>query len=846
MTWLDYASKTRSTKIALAHIFPKQRWKEWALVSGFTYSTQVEHNVFAVANALADLVQYPTSALDVNTWYFDPVTKTLYVNVGAHPKTVDIILTYKLCFASAPVNLPHDLDTGFYVEYDSRIKDIGELKLELDYENAGIALESSSSISMHNSDGYFDGLFDRLIWENQRAVFYSYGLELDPALSRVIFDGFVDTKSFSTNDFKLGLKDAFKRLRERVQLPLFTAADGTISDSVLNKPKRRIYGRMSKMKCVGIDNALDGFELTGIFSSDIGLDVITGTGTDCLNECSPGDDIKFVFNGEEFSYSIQSVDSATQITVSQAIEAPLSGALLISPQIPYRGKNRLWHVAGHKCHDIETTVTEFITPTRLRVSSVSGFEAADRLDYNSGEEFLSIQRITGDVIVLDQAIAATPAGGESLVSPAVREVYIETTKLEPDRDYSFTNTSTDCVVVLDPLAEFNITKPFKTVASFTFTNGSRTVTSATTNLDLSTILRPRDWIRAFSITRPEWYEILAVKETEITLRTPFTAASFTGNAERKNVSVVSDSSLVTVDVNGKRGSDLRWISTAAQAVKDILENDLGVANISESKFTEAEADAPDLISYAIPESPAGSFPIIRDAITNINRSVFGALYQNSDFDFEFSVLQSDKDEAMPIIREDDILSYSAQTKQQIMNLVRVLYRPAIDLNTREATNAVYEFQNEFVDRVSGIKNTLEQRIFLYRDSDAETYAERLAFFRSLTNTNIIVKGKINLVQYGLGQKVLLDFDRMFVRYGNASTKRVGIVYGVSTDEGNSTLSMSDFNAVFTRVPAVAPDDAADFSSASDSDVARWGYVCDDFTETPDGASNASLGNNLIG
>lgn len=846
MTWLDYASKTRSTKIALAHLFPKQRWKQWSLVSGFTYSTTVEYNVYSVFNSLSELVQYQDSSLDVNTWFFDHKTKTLFVNVGAHPKTADIILTYKLCYSSAPVNLPHDLDSGYYTEYDARIKDIGELKLELDYENAGIALESASNISLQNTDGFFDDMFDRLIWENQRAVFYSYGLELDPALSRIIFDGFIETKSFSSSEFKMTLKDAFKRLRERVQLPLFTAADGTITDSVIDRPKRRIYGRMSKLKCTGTDNILSGFELTGSFVGTIGSDTITGTGSICLDELSPNDEISFVFNGETFDYTVQEILSDTSFTVSQPIEAPLDGSLLCAPRVPYRKMNRTWHVAGHKCHDIETTVTEFITPTRLRVSSVSGFEAQDRLDYNSGEELLSIQRITGDVIVLDQAIAAIPSGGEPLVSPAIREVYFETSRLEPARDYTFTNTSTDCVVVLEELAEFNVTRPFKTAATFTFTNGSRSVTCSTTGLDLSTILKTRDWVRADSITRPEWYEILSVSETELTLRTPFVAANFTGTIERKNVSYVEDGSLITVDVNGKRGEDGRWIVNASQAIKDVISYDLGVTNISNSKFTEAEYDAPELISYAIPESPAGSFPVIRDVITNINKSVFGALYQDGTFNFAFSVLQSDKSEDVEEVKEDDVLSYSATSKQQIMNLVRVLYRPQMDLQTREATTAVYEFANEFVDKLSGIKNTLEQKIFLYRDEDAETYAERLAFLRSLTNTNIVVKGKINLVRFGLGEKIILNLDRMFSRYGNGSTKRVGIIYGVSSDDANATISLNDFNAMFTRVPAIAPDDAVDFSSADDSDIARWGYVVDNDTETPDGTTNASLGNNLIG
>jgi hypothetical protein len=491
-------------------------------------------------------------------------------------------------------------------------------------------------------------------------------------------------------------------------------------------------------------------------------------------------------------------------------------------------------------------VVASITPTRVTVTSTEDFLPGDPVDFNNGQQFLNIQRITGTTIVFDQALSITPVGGETIVGPAVRAAYIGPNLLAAGRDYTVVNMSGITALELDELAEFNITSPFITLANFTFTNGSATVTHNTTDYDLTAVLKPRDWIRAYSITRPTWFEILSVEANELTLREPYSEATFTGSGERKNVQYVSDDSLITVDCNGKRGGDNRWIKTASQAVADILISDLGETNLNLDAFEDAEFNASDLISYSVPKSPAGDAPVIRDVITDINRSVFGALYQDKDFKFAFSVLQADKEEDAPIIYEDDILSYSSTSKPSIANRTRILYRPFTDTLTGQDSFLLEEFENEAVNQLSGIANTAEATVYLYDQLSAETYAERLAFLKTMTNTNIVIKGKINLNNYGLGDKVVLNLNRLFKRFGGESNIKTALVYGVSTDEANTTLSVNDFNAMFTRVPAIAPDDASDYSGALASDIAKWGYIVDNVTETPDPASDLGLGNNLMG
>lgn len=845
-TWADYSSRTRSTKIGLAHLFPKQRWKEWSLVSGSIYKSPVPYIVHGVQNGITSLSAHTSEvALPLNKFYYKPETAELYINVGLDPITTNVILAYKLCFSTAPLNLPHDLGTGYDTEYLPYLKDIGDIKLELDFENQGIALETNSSCSFQNNDGFFDDKFDVLIFENQRCIFYSYGQELPPSEARVIFDGFMESKSFGPQEVKFTFKDQFKRLRDRMQMELFTTADGNLTDNFLNKPKRRLYGQFQNLETIGIDKIIEGYTLTGTHSIDQLSSTLNGTGTAYLDELSPEDELIITVGDEEFRFTVDTVDSDTQVTLSDASEVPFSGTnLRVQPKVPWRKKNREWHIAGHKLREVSTTVLEFITPTRIRLTSVLDVEPGD-LALVDGTQYVNIVRVSGDTVVLDQALMSILSGGESFEIVPVSRAFQEDKAFEQGRDYSVSNTASDAVLLFDTLAEFNITPQKVTPASFTFTNASRTITCATANLDLRTIFTTRDWIRADSVTRPEWYEILQVDESQIILRTAFTGASFTGSALRKNMNIINDDSLITVNCRGLEVAG-EWKYSAARAVKHILETDLQSANLNTASFTQSHEDAPQKLSYAIPESPGQDAPIIRDAIAKINQSVLAAIYQDEDFNFAMALLQSDKPENIEELSDDDVISFSVTTKQQIANKINLNYRPFVDTFSKKAAFKLNEFENTFVDETSQIQNTHVATAYIYDDQVATTHAQRLGFIRSVTNTLINIKGKIDLVRFGIGDKVALSFDRMFTRYGNEANQRVGIVYGVQSDEGSASISLNDYNGVFTRVPAIAPDDAADYVSASQSDKAKWGYIVDDNSETPDSVSNASLGNNLIG
>jgi hypothetical protein len=358
MNYEQYANKTRSVKSILAHASAKQRVKTFTLFSGSVYVRDVDFYVTSVSDGLTALAAQSSTSLSAGQFYFNPQEKKLYIRVSdsSDPKTRDIVLTYRLFFSDLPYNLPQNITSGVEVEYLPVIKSIGELKFELDYEQTGIAVESNSSITLENTDGYFDDIFDTLIFENQTIDFYSWSPQIPLSEAKKIYSGVVKDKAFSDKDVRFTLVDAIYQLRKPVQSEIFTESDGNLDDSDLGNPKKRIYGRVQTMRTIGIDKVLDGFALSGTVTGAINGTSITGT--DFYRQLSPEDQVKVVVNDTEYSYTIDSVVSDTVATLTDEIEATFTAASVdIEPSVPYRYVNRRWHIAGHKLYEFTATIT---------------------------------------------------------------------------------------------------------------------------------------------------------------------------------------------------------------------------------------------------------------------------------------------------------------------------------------------------------------------------------------------------------------------------------------------------------------------------------------------------------
>lgn len=844
-TYQDKANQTSSEKVVLCTAESAQLAKIFTLHSGSVYYKDVDFFVSKVKQDNSDYTQGTSTSLSTSQFYFNPLIKRLYIRTSdsSNPKTKNITIFYKHFFSSVPLNLANDLSTGEVVEWEARIGSTPSIKQSLDNENTGIAVESNTSVSLINRDRYFDAIYDKHIFENKEIKIYSWFIGTNISEHKKIFDGVIESKSFSADSIQFKAKDFTFRLREFINLNPFTSADGTMSDSFLGTPKRRIYGRVKQAKCVPIDNILSGYTTSRTVSGNVDETTITFSAS-MYGSLFQGDEVIInLGDGSTLKVSIESPSSSTVWNIGSKLTTSFAAStLIINPPNGHRSKNRNWHIAGHKLYQPTSTISSVVSGRRFTLSGIEKDEILSNDTIEVGGDYATILRSSGNSITTLTNISPVPSVSNTVTKQPINNVFYHSNELVINRDYSFTNT-TEAILNINSLAEFNVA-PIRSVGvNLTFTNGSRSVTSSG-SFDLRTIINPRDWIRSTRITDTTWYEVTYVAEQSIAIVNAFSGTSGAIASEYKNIDMIKDESIVTVSCYGLQ-SGTSWIKTPAQSVKHLLENDIGFVNIDTTSFTKSDSQCDYTVSLIIPDDIGGSIPNIRDVISKINSSVFGSLYTTSSFNLGYSVLNSSKPVSMSVLKDDDIVDFSISTNNNIIKKCIVNYRPFVDVFNGSASFDKEEYSSDFVANVVEDLRTKEVTLYLYHQEEAQTMAQRIVFFNSLCTSIVKIKTKMNLSLVNLNDQLYIEFDRLFTRYGATSKKKIGVVTAITKNGYECEIEFNDLS-IYNRVPSYAPDTTNVFTSASDDEKIRYGFYVDSDTLTPDITSEEMLGLNLLG
>jgi len=993
MSYSSFASKSRSQKIILAHLQAKHKVKVFELVSGTIYKKKVNHFVTQVKVNGAYLVKKDDINLYNGEFYFSPEEGYIYLNIGSAPELSSIYLTYKFFFSNIPVNLPSEITYGDVVHYEPRIKAIGNLKLELDYEATGIAMETSSSISLDSNDGYFLDIFDKYIWENNQVKFWSWSKSISLDEAKLIYRGLISEKSYTETEVRFSLKDELSKLRQVLDMPRFSELDGNLDSSLIGKPKRLIFGRADQLRVTAIDKTLEGYELTGTLSGnadrnllsgtvsgtfidnnltgtvsanansttitgvgtsfttqlavgnqikvigpsvsytftvsaitsntqltvsstisvaftgfsaknmsigskvingadtlfttqlnvgskikvigafvdynftvativsntqltvteflpasfsgyqirslDVLNNIITGTGTSFLSELSPNDKLVFTLNEAEYEYSIKEVTSDTQVIIDDEVETNFTDIKISNvPEIPYRRKNRRYSIAGHKLREYSVTITSIEDSVNIVVDDINDIQTGDYLEIK-GNSYIVVRTFLNKIRI-NQSLIGSVVVGDSVKKLPVSTAFADKTRFVIDRDFTVENNLDHAVLVFNEYAEFNVATNKSPSVQFNFTQNSRVVSSSGSTVDLTTIIKPRDFIKARSINLSDWYEVLSVSSTEITLRTP-SLVTFSGNISYKSPSYINDNSVVLVNCLGLDNGD--WVRYPANAVKYLL-NSINLDEINNDSFIEAANDCNYDLCLYYPSTIGSELPKIRDMITDINRSVFGSLYLDNNFLYTYRILNSDKPADLSPIKDEDIIKFSVSTKNNIINSVLLNYAPYTDLDTEIDTQKSILLESDYVNEAVEKEERLEITSYLYNEKDAQNIAERWLFFRSLTQSVVTIDSKLTFATNSLNDAIMLELSKLYKRFGSSTYRKVGIINSITKTADTTQVQINDLGNIFSRVPSIAPDTEGDYEAGSIS-LDKYGYVLDNSLETPS-QDEDELESNLIG
>lgn len=322
----EFINDNISEKITLCHLNASTRLFDFENPSLNVYKRSTNYIVTNVKN----FTKTTSINVGLGEWYYDVSNKNLYV--GSNDISSDkIIVTYTLYFSDAPVITTWDLqDESTEVEYQARLLSSPSFKSNIGVDQKAISLTNSGSIELENNDGYFDEIYDFLIFENKRVEIYSYSRSLKPSDSKILFRGNIYDRSYSSDKVTFQAKDSYTRLEESISLSKFTESDNVVA-SDLNNYKRLVYGKVDGHVCKSIDKISSGYPISGTISTNISSDiVVTGTSTSFLSQTEDGTggtpillNVNDTIIVDDAEFTIKSIDSETQLTLNNNNEVSI-------------------------------------------------------------------------------------------------------------------------------------------------------------------------------------------------------------------------------------------------------------------------------------------------------------------------------------------------------------------------------------------------------------------------------------------------------------------------------------------------------------------------------------------
>lgn len=827
----EFINAASSEKITLATIEAKKRLYVWVNVGGGIYSKVVPNFVTKLKQDDQELNEFNSLVgLPEGYFYYEVKTSTLYAhfNGSVAPNTVEVIATYKLFYSNKGTSLAHDLSSSAdEVHWDGRITASPGYKHKIGIDQALTSLVGEGTLSLQNNDAGLDQIFDDYIFENQSVVIYSWNPSLPTHQSKVIYRGSITNKSYNGSIVTFKIKDLIFTLLDAPSLSPYTN-DDNVAESVKGQYKRRVYGRVDGLRSQSIDQISTGFPLSGTGSMPANGSIILGQGTSFLNEIVQGDTV--IIGTQEFT--VQSVDSDTQISVDDESEFSFSGQnMLLNPERGSTLRNRNFISAGHVCAKVTHQVVEALQFNRIKLNSTSGLFPGDFVEFDATGERIEIKNIApGNIVVLQQNVVLKPNIGSDVIRQPVQEVYINGIKVNSD-DFSVFNTSSGCGITFNDIAEFNLARPRNTVFSANFTNGSREITVSTSEISLDEVFQPGDFVKPDDSNYTQFYKINHLTESSIFISENFAQPSIVDIVEIKSPNYLNDSSIVSVNILGKTEDGTEsgvWIQTAAQATRDLL-NDINIDTVNEQSFLDASEDANQLVSVAIPfDFNSKSLPTVKALTDSLNKSIHGSLTLDNDLQIKYQVLNVYSGETLPVIRDSDVKNWKIKTTNgKTYKTALVKYRHTdTDLSTLEDGNKFVSFESEFVSRYIGTNKVDELDIYLYEDRDAEISAHRHLYYNSLSVATATLETDLRLENIEIGQVVIVEFERLYRRKGDSVRKKTMLVSGKTVTGEQTQLELSDLGNTFNTSSYITPNDAEDWSMASSDDKLIYGYITD--------------------
>lgn len=601
-----YQNQASSEKITLAILNGASRLFVWVEHDTDVYKKALSIQVISSIK-INDKILNPVESLDdleLDTYFYDGTD--LYINCteNLNDRKHFVVLIQKYFFSNKGLTLPHDLNTGYDVYFEPLLQRTSQFGTQLDVVAEGLsAIEGSGSLALLNDFKYWNNRFDKIAFDNQLCSIYSYSSKLEPQDAKLLFTGYIESKSYSDQSITFKIKDLLYNLRNTINLKS-VAELGFRNKKTFDEAKQRlIYGRVKGFRPTNIDAILDGsYPIQGTISAFFDSKFVVGTDTKFKEELISGD--KILIKGVQ--YTIAEVTSDQSLTLTSNY-SEISDGNLKAEVIPSNAKsyiNRTWLVSGHSLSQPTRYIMAGSSTSRLVLSStVDLFDNDDIWIGDVGTGYLATINsvVNENIITLKQSIETVPPIDTPVFRPCVQNLRMNDLKLIYREDYEVDENAG--ILNIYKGAEQLRSNTIESNEYITAENGTNFFTGVETSF--SSYLKPGDLVRPKSTD--EWYSIKSVSDVSIELAETYTGPDYTTSEPQPEITAISGLSNLkesyllqvstTVNLQGKffrifndSGSVAVWFDVGNVGTAEPVHNcddsiEITSINPGDSKFT---------------------------------------------------------------------------------------------------------------------------------------------------------------------------------------------------------------------------------------------------------------------
>lgn len=885
-TFDDYKIASASQKEGLCTLEGARQLVGWTVFSGSIYEIPFSDTPVVVSleeDGVALTLAASAAACTAGKYYYDVTVGKVYCRLAdsGNPDSSFMALVFKYFFSTSGVKLPYDLSTGIDVYWQPLLTSLSNFKLEIDNKDTqlGLAIEGTGTIKFVNDQSFWASRYDKIFFENQLISIYSWERTLPLSEVQILFRGRVTGKTYDTEAVQFQAKDVLNKLRDNFDLDTYADFSYThsvlgsvfsrVTDSQLEAKLRLIYGKANGVVAMNVDQVLpdttngetEASELTGsgflLWSggTSIAASVTNGNATVTMGStivehgvCG-GDQI--VFSSQpEVKYTILDCPATTTISLTENYTGTTaSAAAYLLPARQRRQHNRHFKVAGHPLSEVSTTITSVSDGSTFRVASAAGLLVGDNIIVTSGSVDYDrvIESITDtNLIVVTTLISPIPIVTDVVKRPGVQKVYLDHQLLIQGTDY--TVDSTNALVKLTRTVtaagtgvcapEFTHTKNSLWSGKITFTMSSKYVvgganTAGSSNHPIGEMtaftsdFRPGDYLEDHNGT---WHEVQTIYGDGgmILNSAPSSNGSVENGTYKKIEWFQEGTNKLICDVRGRTANNTTtgtWLRTAPDIVYDIL-SDIGLSTGAFATFDDAADAVPFDVALVVPSTVEGKTTgSIRDAISSLNRSIFGVLLQNSDLDLAYSILSADKVTMVSFDRGDVIdFSILSDGSKLIKSAVVAYDVREMDFVTLAKSDRQVTHTSDIGQYILKLNREFLVTTNLVNEDDATTMASRWAFLLELVTSKLTAQIKMQGATISVSDAVEVNHPKLYERFGSDIRRRLGLTSMISRGVTKSTFTIDDLSNAFSRVATIAEASASDYTAASDSEKVSSGYI----------------------